>query len=64
VRLGWERYKNANRVDSFIWHLRVRLFFSPNFPRAMFIQGGTFIPDSRVRKPWQMMEKLGIMNKG
>ena len=26
----------------------LRLLFLPNFPRAMFIQGGTFIPDSRV----------------
>ena len=23
-------------------------FFLPNFPGAMFIQGATFIPDSRV----------------
>ena len=26
----------------------LRLFLLPNFPEAMFIQGGTFIPDSRV----------------
>ena len=26
----------------------LRLFFLPNFPGAMFIQGATFIPDSRV----------------
>ena len=26
----------------------LRLFFLPNFPGAMFIQGGMFIPDSRV----------------
>ena len=26
----------------------LRLFFLPNFLGAMFIQGGTFIPDSRV----------------
>ena len=26
----------------------LRLFFQPNFPRATFIQGATFIPDSRV----------------
>ena len=26
----------------------LRLFFLPNFPGATFIQGGTFIPDSRV----------------
>ena len=28
----------------------LRLFFLPNFPVAMFIQGATFIPDSRVKK--------------
>ena len=27
----------------------LRLFFLPNFPGAMFIQGATFIPDSRVQ---------------
>ena len=26
----------------------LRLFFWPNFPGAMFIQGAAFIPDSRV----------------
>ena len=26
----------------------LRLFFFPNFPGAMLIQGATFIPDSRV----------------
>ena len=26
------------------------LFFLPNFPGTMFIQGATFIPDSRVPK--------------
>ena len=26
----------------------LRLFFLPNFPAATFIQGATFIPDSRV----------------
>ena len=26
----------------------LRLFFFPNFPGTMFIQGATFIPDSRV----------------
>ena len=26
----------------------LRLFFLPNFSRAIFIQGATFIPDSRV----------------
>ena len=28
----------------------LRLFFLPNFPGARFIQGATFIPDSRVRR--------------
>ena len=28
----------------------LRLFFFTNFPGAMFIQGATFIPDSRVGK--------------
>ena len=26
--------------------------FLPNVPGAMFIQGGTFIPDSRVKQSW------------
>ena len=26
----------------------LRLFFLPNFPGTTFIQGATFIPDSRV----------------
>ena len=30
--------------------MRLGLFFLPNFPEATFIQGGTFIPDSRVPK--------------
>ena len=30
--------------------MRLRLFLLPNFPGATFIQGGTFIPDSRVTK--------------
>ena len=28
--------------------MELRLFFLPNFPRATFIQGATFIPESRV----------------
>ena len=28
------------------------LFFLPNFPGATFIQGGTFVPDSRVGLKW------------
>ena len=35
----------------------LRLFFLPNFPGAMLIQGGTFIPDSRVRTTFQMRRK-------
>ena len=31
----------------------LRLFFLPNFPGAMFIQGGTFIPESRVTETKQ-----------
>ena len=30
--------------------MELRLFFLPNFPGATFIQGATFIPDSRVVK--------------
>jgi hypothetical protein len=32
----------------------LRLFFLPNFPAAMFIQGATFIPDSGVNKVFFM----------
>ena len=28
----------------------LRFFFLPNFTKAMFIQGATFIPDSRIGK--------------
>jgi hypothetical protein len=28
----------------------LRLFYLPNFPGAIFFQGGTFIPDSRVHR--------------
>ena len=37
----------------------LRLFFLPNFPGAMFIQGGTFIPDSRVLNHRFDCRKLG-----
>ena len=30
----------------------LRLFFLPNCPGAAFIQGATFIPDSRVIQNW------------
>jgi hypothetical protein len=35
----------------------LRLFFLPNFPGTMFIQGGTFIPDSRVGRS---LDALGV----
>ena len=34
----------------------LRLFFLPTFPGAMFIQGGTFIPDYRIEKPLNLWE--------
>ena len=33
----------------------LRLFFLPNFPGATFIQGATFIPDSRVPRRYAIM---------
>ena len=37
----------------------LRLFFLPNFPGATFIQGATFIPDSRVHsKCWNIKRKI------
>ena len=38
----------------------LRLFFLPNFPGATFIQGGTFIPDSRVRVTTQLIVPLHL----
>jgi hypothetical protein len=38
------------------------LFFLPNFPGAMFIQGGTFIPDSRVHK--YFLQKVSFLRTG
>ena len=38
------------------------LFFLSNFPGAMFIQGGTFIPDSRVLT--KKMQICNFLNKG
>ena len=35
------------------------LSFLPNFPGAMSIQGGTFIPDSRVAPPGFFLGKRG-----
>mgnify|MGYP007048715311 CR=1 FL=1 len=32
----------------------LRLFFLPNFPGTMFIQGTTFIPDSRVGRSFEV----------
>ena len=40
-----------------------RLFFWPNSPGAMIIQGGTFIPDSRVKITRQMEENHPIRAK-
>ena len=40
------------------------LFFLPNFPGAMFIQMGTFIPDSRVtRKRRKLTEPETYLEK-
>ena len=44
------------------------LFFLPNFPGAMFIQGATFIPDSRVVHFWNCFRNvsgwtLGMIDK-
>ena len=36
----------------------LHLFFLPNFPGAMFIQGATFIPDSRVKNSQRILQKL------
>ena len=45
-------HKRINLSDIFRGGLRLFkglfLLFLPNVPGAMFIQGGTFIPDSRV----------------
>ena len=52
----------------------LRLFFLPNFPGAMFIQGATFIPDSRVSggkyqllflgQNWQKLNVLDMSIEG
>ena len=39
--------------------IKIEVFLS-NFPEAMFIQGATFIPDSRVDKSNQSLGQLGI----
>ena len=36
----------------------LRLFFLPNFPGDTFIQGGTFIPDSRVADFYQKYQSV------
>ena len=38
----------------------LHLFFLPNFPGAMFIQGATFIPDSRVTSPYGSYQSVRI----
>ena len=35
-------------------------FFLPNVPRATFIQGGTFIPESRVGVPFHPVVVIGL----
>ena len=40
--------KDFNLLHKFAHFKGLRLFFLSNFPEAMFIQGATFIPDSRV----------------
>ena len=32
------------------------LFFLPNFPGATFIQGAKFIPDSRIKKYYKILQ--------
>ena len=39
----------------------LRLFFLPNFPGPMFIQGATFIPDSRVAQKIVMRTRMNNM---
>jgi hypothetical protein len=40
----------------------IRLLFLPNCPGATFIQGGTFIPDSRVEiKTFSLVLEFEIM---
>ena len=41
----------------------LRLFFLLNFPVATFIQGATFIPDSRVVIFWLKMVKTTVSLK-
>ena len=37
----------------------LRLFFLPNYPRATFIQGATFIPDSIVALKFVKLHNFG-----
>ena len=46
--LGLQSYYGLKRLHKFAHFEGLRLFFLSNFPEAMFIQGATFIPDSRV----------------
>ena len=41
---------NLSNISTYKVLMGLLLFFLPNFPGAMFIQGATFIPDSRVRE--------------
>ena len=42
----------------------LRLFFLPNFQGAMFIQGATFIPDSRVAIALLYAAAVGFLGPG
>ena len=37
------------------------LLFLPNVPGATFIQGGTFIPESRVHNSWELSTKDTVL---
>ena len=39
----------------------LRLFFLPNFPGATLIQGGTFIPASRVNQNYQKISAIKVV---
>ena len=41
----------------------LRSFFLPNFPGTKFIQGGTFIPDSKSTKLIRKLHFFNILQK-
>ena len=51
--LGLQSYYGLQRLHKFAHYKGLRLFFLSNFPEAMFIQGATSIPDSRVYQFFQ-----------